>query len=99
MYLWAPLLYAKPGLGDDGKPNELKSFKVGAEISQGSMSDEDWEYLIKTGVVRDSPYPVKDVSGSYMESPREVILRSAREAMEAAQQGMNLTGAVEVPSQ
>jgi hypothetical protein len=99
-YLWAPLRYSKQGTDADGKPNELKTFGVGESISQGSMSDEDWNYLVETGVIRDEEYPIpKEQLGlTNLEAPRDVIIRKAQEALAQAQGGMRLAqGRVEVP--
>lgn len=100
MYLWTPLVYTRTGTDSNGKPYEVKRFAVGSEISKGSMSDEDWDYLVKTGAIREDEYPVKNLDATALESPREVIVREARQAMERAQQGMNLmTGRVERPAE
>lgn len=95
-YAWAPIRYGAE-TDDKGVITKTLTRAVGKEVTKDGldMSDADWDYLVKTGAVREQEYPVPNQSGSNIESPREVIVRQAAEAMRAAQEGMNLTGRAE----
>lgn len=84
-YTWAPIRY---GVEKDDKGNitQVLVRGVGKEVSQDDldMSDQDWNYLISVGAIREQEYPVKDLSGPSLESPREVMLREARKMIEEA---------------
>jgi hypothetical protein len=85
-YAWAPIRYGAEK-DDQGVITSTLVRKVGEEVSQGDIdaSDEDWAYLVNNGVVREQEYPVEDLSGSVIESPREVMLRKAKEMMAEAE--------------
>jgi hypothetical protein len=95
-YAWAPIRYGAE-TDENGVVTKTLTRGVGKEVTKGGldMSDADWDYLVATGSIREEEYPVPNQSGSSVESPREVIIRRAAEAMRQAQEGMNLTGKAE----
>lgn len=57
--------------------------KTGASVTKGDYEDDDWEYFLDEGIVRDEKYP-EDVKDG--EAPNTAILRQANEQLEAASQ-------------
>lgn len=94
MYAWAPIRYGVEK-DDQGVITSTLIRAVGEEVSQGDIdaSDEDWNYLVANGIVRDAEYPVDVSAGGVLEAPRDVMLREAKEAMEAATSLMQASGA------
>lgn len=84
-YLWSDVV-TNVQTYENGQFKSMDTKKVGEKVTQSDLgaSDEDWEYYVSEGVVRTEPYPETRTG----ESPKQALLRGAKEAMDRAELGL-----------
>lgn len=84
-YAWTPIYYDADVDTQSGAINDRKVTKIGDEVSADSLgvSEEEFKEMVAGGSVRSTPYPEEiDLKSTNLESPAQVVARSARRLME-----------------
>jgi hypothetical protein len=86
-YAWSNIYHDAETDPDTGAFLSRSIVKVGETVDSSIMPEEDWDYLVAVGAVRQQPYPQEiDLASTAPETPMTVLTRRAQADLEAAGQ-------------
>lgn len=88
-YAWSNIYYDAE-VNPDGSFISRSIVRVGETVDKAIMPDEDWNYLVAVGAIREQEYPNEiDLASTAPETPMTVMTRKALQVAEFAGMDIN----------